>query len=176
MIARPYRFRTSSLSSLLVTPLTAGTSTATSSATPSYSGLSCPTAGGSYYTDPSSNDLFAIECGYYYPGGDLNGTYSYSGTNPTNVTNFNACISLCANSSGCVGGFFNLPAGSACYLKSALGAMATNANVWGAILTATGTSTVSTPSVSSTATSRFVIIRLCPKQLLMVSVPQQVFQ
>ncbi|KAK6076275.1 glyoxal oxidase precursor [Seiridium cupressi] len=113
------------------------TSTTTSSASASSTPLSCPRSNSTTYV--SSGLSFLIECGVDHAGGDLTST---------SASSFEACIDACAHNPQCVEVSMS---GSACYLKSTLGAPVSN-GVWGAKLVSSAT-TGSTLSGSSTSAS-----------------------
>ena len=126
-----------------------------------FSSVSCPGSNSTIYT-ASNGVTFLIECGIDHASGDMSST---------RVNTFADCINACATTSGCVDVSLS---GSACYLKSTLGAALQNGGVWGAkavsststlILssaplstptqvasspTSTGTSLTSTPTTLST--------------------------
>lgn len=134
----------SSSPSLSTSTQTAGTLTSvstassTSSATASTTVLSCPSSNSTVY---NSNGLsFLIECGVDHSGGDLTSL---------SVSSFAACVDACAQNSQCVDVSLS---GSACYLKSTLGAAVSN-GVWGAKLITTSSTTSTVTGTTSTSTS-----------------------
>ncbi|KAF7195397.1 hypothetical protein HII31_03289 [Pseudocercospora fuligena] len=90
--------------------------------------LSCPTANGNNYTT-SSNETFAIECGVDFAGGDLVaqdvGSTAPNGNGELWLQN---CIEACGSTQGCVGASLS---GSACYMKSQIGATSNNSVITG---------------------------------------------
>lgn len=84
--------------------------------------VTCPSANGQTYTS-STGARFAVECGVDHAGGDMAAT---------SASTFNGCIEACAARSGCVDVSYS---GTACYLKSSVGAAVSN-DVWGARLVA----------------------------------------
>ncbi|RDW89749.1 hypothetical protein BP6252_01781 [Coleophoma cylindrospora] len=135
-----------SSSTSTVTSSPAGVST--TSAVTSTS-VSCPASNGTTYTVAATGNQYLIECGIDHAGGDM------SSPNPQNAPDFASCIAICDARSGCVDVSLS---GTACYLKSSVGA-AVSGNVYGAKLivaastasTSTSISTSSTGSSSSTA-------------------------
>lgn len=139
----------SSISSSVSSTATSAQSSSVSSTTSATSsGVSgCPTT--PTYTDPSSGDVFNMEQGTGFSGGNL--------TVPVNVTNWPACASLCANSYGCRAAIWlsGSPVGL-CYVKSAVGTPVARSNACGGIMpnaTLAATSSLSTPPLQSTLTS-----------------------
>ncbi|ETS86981.1 hypothetical protein PFICI_00809 [Pestalotiopsis fici W106-1] len=135
----------SSTSSAASTVTTTGTSSLSSVATTTTSSAAAtstaPTCPGSNSTVYTSNGLsFLIECGIDHAGGDLTSL---------SVSSFAACIDACAQNSQCVDVSLS---GSACYLKSTLGASVSN-GVWGAKLITSSSTTSSASGSSTTATT-----------------------
>jgi len=70
----------------------------------------------------------------------------------TQVSSFAQCISTCASTTGCVDVSLS---GSACYLKSSVGANVYN-GVWGAkLITSSSTTSTSTKATTTTAGKKF---------------------
>lgn len=139
-------------------PGTTPTSPPTGGGGSSASGPSCPASDGT--TVPSGGKNFTIECGIDHAGGDLTSL---------SVVNFQACLDACSANSQCVDVSLS---GSACYLKSTLGAAGSSPNIWGAKLvsgesgsnssisaSATSTQTGSSTSASASPTSTAIV---CP--------------
>ncbi|KAI8632121.1 WSC domain-containing protein [Xylariaceae sp. FL1651] len=142
---------TGSLSSTTPTITSSVVTSATTSqpsTTPSSTPLACPSSDGSTYV--SSGKTFSIKCGIDHAGGDLK-----SLTTDT----FSGCIDACTATTGCVVVAYS---GSACYLKSSVGAEV-NDGVWGAVLvtssagTSTGSLSSTTPTVTSSAVTSSVV-------------------
>ncbi|KAK3674902.1 hypothetical protein LTR78_005246 [Recurvomyces mirabilis] len=129
---------TSTSTSLSLAPSTFSTSFAV--ATPS--AVTCP--GSNSTTYQSGGQSWLIECGVDHAGGDM-GSLSAS--------SFAACIAACASTSGCVDVSLS---GSACYLKSSVGAPVYN-GVWGARAISVSTSAASTTTSALVTTSSSAI-------------------
>ncbi|KAK5728811.1 hypothetical protein LTR15_001951 [Elasticomyces elasticus] len=124
------------------TPSPSSSASTTSSAagsSPTGSGPSCPASDATTVTSGGKN--FTIECGIDHSGGDLTSL---------SVSGFQGCIDACAQNSQCVDVSLS---GSACYLKSSLGAAVPNGGVWGAKLIVAGSGTTSSVSSTSTASA-----------------------
>jgi len=121
------------------------TTTSTGAGATSTSGntLSCPGSDTQTYTSNGKN--FTIECGLDHQGGDL--------TSLT-VSGLQGCIDACATNSQCVDAVLS---GTACYLKSSLGAAVQNSNLAGARLSSVtvggSASSAATTSTTTAATS-----------------------
>ncbi|KAI7324666.1 WSC-domain-containing protein [Hortaea werneckii] len=118
---------------------TTSSATQTSSSQGSSStAVSCP---GSDNTVVMSNGKnFTIECGIDHAGGDLTAQ---------SVGSFQECIDACAKNANCVDVSLS---GSACYLKSSLGAAVPNVAVWGAKLVIASSSSSTSSATDSTVT------------------------
>ncbi|KAK8172020.1 WSC domain-containing protein [Phyllosticta citrichinensis] len=111
----------------------------TSSAVASASPITCPSGDGSIYT-AANNKTFVIECGVDHAGGDLGA--------PTYPYDFGLCINQCASTTGCVDVSFN---GGPCYMKGSVGAVVSNAGIWGARLFAGSSGIASSSSAPASA-------------------------
>lgn len=146
---------TSSAGSTTSISSTTTSSTTTSPAAASAT-VNCPSSNGTTYT-AASGASFLIECGVDHYAGDLTAVYGVT---------FGGCIEACATTTGCVDVALS---GTACYMKSSVGAAVSNAGIFGAKLisgpssstttsatttsAASTTSTISTTSAASTATT-----------------------
>jgi len=91
--------------------------------------LSCPGTDKQTY-NINTGASAVMECYVDHNGGDASMTI---------VGTMEACITLCAGTSGCVAVSFAPGSGGFCYLKSALTTGVTNYGVWGARITANAT-------------------------------------
>ncbi|KAI6893054.1 hypothetical protein KC318_g1484, partial [Hortaea werneckii] len=119
------------------------TSTATqtlSSQGSSSTAVFCPGSDNTIVVSNGKN--FTIECGIDHAGGDLTAQ---------GVGSFQECIDACAKTANCVDVSLS---GSACYLKSTLGAAVPNGAVWGGkLMIASSSSSTSTSSSSTDSTA-----------------------
>ena len=85
-------------------------STTSTSSLPVGTGITCPQNNGTMYTDPSTGEIFMIDCYVSYADNDITNNYQY---------NLAGCISACAALPSCsaVNWLVGLPEGP-CYLKS----------------------------------------------------------
>lgn len=95
-------------SSLPVSSVATGTATGVS---PTSTGVTCPQNNGALYEDPTSGEVYMIQCYVSYTDNDISNNYQY---------NLAGCISACAAVPGCsaVNWLVGSPQGP-CYLKSA---------------------------------------------------------
>ncbi|GAM89397.1 hypothetical protein ANO11243_074350 [Dothideomycetidae sp. 11243] len=119
-------------------------STATvSAATPTIS-ISCPASNNTVYT-ALNNETFLIECGVDHAAGDMGSLTTQT---------FAQCVEACANTQGCIDVSLS---GTACYMKSSVGAAVSNNVIWGARLV-TGITTSSTTTASTAGSPAAKII------------------
>ncbi|KAL1302318.1 hypothetical protein AAFC00_002731 [Neodothiora populina] len=100
--------------------------------------LTCPGSNSTSYT--SNGKTFTIECGFDRPG-NIGMVYT---------TTFSDCVDQCAAKASCVDVSYLANSGGACYMKSSILAPNYNANIYGAKLAASQSSSVK----SSTSTSK----------------------
>nr|POE72736.1 wsc domain-containing protein [Quercus suber] len=118
---------------------TASQTSSRTSASATASVLSCPDSNSTTYV---SNGLgFMIECGIDHVGGDMSSL---------TVGGLAQCIDTCANTPGCVDVSLS---GTACYLKSSLGAARYNGVNGGKLIVSSSSSSSATTSASSTISS-----------------------
>lgn len=131
------------------TSVVSQTNAATSSSTPSSvtvtTGVTCPSSNGTIATEPSGQQ-FMVDCFVDSFGGDLSSALTQS---------FDACLSLCDSTAGCVAVSWVGPAPGYCYMKNDLtGDLRTNNAVWAATLyTPPATPTTSAASSSTPMTT-----------------------
>lgn len=134
------------------TPTSSSTTTSSaSSVAPTMTAPTCPSANGSIFV-AQDGSTYVIECYQDRAGNDIKVQQVYS-------NKIADCINVCASTAGCVDISM---AGTACYLKSKIGAPSPNAGVRGARQlapapiqspTTTSSSTASTTTPSSTLSS-----------------------
>lgn len=111
------------------------TTSSSAAASPTATGPSCPASNGTIYT-AANNETFIIECNTDHQGGDYQQAYGVT---------FQQCIEDCAALPLCVDVSLS---GTACYMKSSVGAAVSN-GVWGARLLTNSTNSVASSSSSS---------------------------
>lgn len=113
--------------------------TATSPGSPQSTGVSCPASNNAIVTSGGKN--FTTECGVDHYAGDLTSL---------NVNSFQHCIDACAQNSQCVDVSLY---GTACYMKSNVGAAIANDQIWGAKLQVSGSTSSASTTIGSSTTS-----------------------
>lgn len=96
--------------------------------------LSCPGTDGQTYNLATGASAL-MECYTDHVGGDASMTI---------ISTMEACITLCAGTSGCVAVSFAPGSGGFCYMKSTLNTGVTNYGVWGARMTSNATGSTGT--------------------------------
>ncbi|KXT05837.1 hypothetical protein AC578_1103 [Pseudocercospora eumusae] len=106
--------------------------TSTSVSAPSTTPVACPASNSTQYT-ATNGKTFLIECGIDHYGGDIKDVWA---------ANFTHCIESCSTTTGCVNVAL---AGTACYMKSSVGAAVYNGVLGAKLVTSTAAS--ATPTV-----------------------------
>ncbi|EON63806.1 hypothetical protein W97_03034 [Coniosporium apollinis CBS 100218] len=122
-------------SSTVASNIASSSAAASATATP----LACPSSNGTLHT-VAGGSKYLVRCGVDPAGWDMPNTGKYAPT-------LEACIQGCGNTVGCMAVSW-VAGGGACYMKSKIGFLNTNAGVWAATFDADAT-VASTSSVSS---------------------------